>query len=215
MEARAHTASVLTMLYRLAATAVGAAFVGLASYRVFDSTTAIKHLVIFCAVPFVLWGLHRLQKPGASDAAGGWRRLRPSGMHWTALVLSAGLTALMLYVWLFVGSSRADAATQMKVLLGLIIAGSAAALYMLVVCFLVHVRWDGQRIERWLGPSLRGSIRWGDIARVEYCPPAGPLVVHGKDGRCISIDAGMNGADELLKQLDRWLPDDPADAPAR
>jgi hypothetical protein len=72
-------------------------------------------------------------------ALGGWRYLRPGAMHWTGVLLGGGLVGLMLYVRLFVGSNRADAASQMAILSGLITAFASLSM----VCL-----WQMTRIAR-------------------------------------------------------------------
>lgn len=200
------------MLSRIAAIGLFAAVVFVASRQAFDATTALRHLFIAFAAPLAVWTMIGLHKKGATEAAGGWRRLSPSAMNWAGLVLSFGLTGFMLYIWLFVGSSRPDGAFQMKVLLGLIVAGTASTLYMLAECFLVCVRWNGERIERRLGPWLHSSIAWDDIAGVESFPPDAPLVLKAKDGSRLYVDAGLSLPEELVQRLDRWLPSNPSGA---
>lgn len=178
---------------------IGAAL-GLGSFAMFDAATALKHLFILAVVPVSLWGLVRLQQPNATNAGSGWRYLSPSPLHWFGLVLCLGLTSLMLYVWLFVGSSRADADTQMKILLGLVVLGGAGSLYMLTTCLAVRIRWNSERIERWLGPKLVASILFSDIAGATALP-GDMLRIRTKDGDALAVDPTLNGADDLLEAL--------------
>lgn len=182
------------------------AAVALASFRVLEGEMPVRQLAVLLSVPPLLWALSLLQERGASSVEQGWRRLRPSGLHWTGLILSLGLTAVMLYVYLFVGSSRADAAKQMNILLGLLLAFGTASIAMMVTCFHAVVRWNEERIESWLGPWQRGAIAWGELAQAEHGGPGTPLVLESMSGIRLKVDATLNGAEELLQRVAPWMP---------
>ena len=46
----------------------------------------------------------------------GWVVVKPGAMHWGGLVSGGGIVGLLVYIGLFVGSARSDAAFQMRVL---------------------------------------------------------------------------------------------------
>lgn len=196
-----------------AAKSIGfAAVLALASYAVFGRETAIRNFAIVLTVSLVLTGLSSLQRKEAATERDGWRALRPSTMHWVSLVLSGGITGLLLYIYFFVGSARADAATQMKILGGLVVAFGACTVISFATCFVAKVRWNGERIESWLGPRLRRAIAWRDLAGAEFREPSGPIVLYAQTGEKLSIDPNCNGAEELCEELRRWLPTSPAAA---
>lgn len=177
-------------------------FVGI---KVLDGSLAVRHVFILLAVPVLLWALSRMQRREAAYIEHDWRCLRPSTMHWVGLALSVGLTGLMLYVYLFVGSSRADAASQMTILLGLIMAFGTSAVVMGVLCFQAVVRWNDDRIESWLGPWPRGVISWRELAQAEHDGPGSPIVLEAVNGKRLKIDATLDGAEELLQRIAPWI----------
>jgi hypothetical protein len=182
------------------------AAVGLASFKLLEGEMPVRQLAVLLTVPLLLWALSLLQGRAASLGEQGWRRLRPSPMHWIGLVLCLGLTAVMLYVYLFVGSSRADAAKQTNILLGLLLAFGAASIAMIVTCFHAVVRWNEERIESWLGPWQRGAIAWGELAQAEHDGPGTPLVLESMSGIRLKVDATLNGAEELLQRVAPRMP---------
>lgn len=136
----------------------------------------------------------------------GWRPIRPGPMHWTALILSAGLTCLMAYVWLFVGSSRPDAERQMNILFWLIVAFG---------CGGVIAGWSilaiGRRAARWRGQTIAFAGRDGETTRafadVEALVPSrwGSVKIAFRDGASLVMDPNAKGAGELLEKLAAFL----------
>lgn len=177
-------------------------FVGI---KVLDGSLDVRHLFVLLVVPVLLWGLSRLQRRAAASGGQDWRCLRPRTMHWVGLALSVGLTGLMLYVYLFVGSSRADAASQMTILLSLITAFGTSAIVMSVLCFQAVVRWNDDRIESWLGPWPRGVISWRELAQAKHDGHGSPIVLESLNGERLKIDATLDGADELLQRIAPWI----------
>jgi hypothetical protein len=92
----------------------------------------------------------------------GWRVVGPSGAHWFCLAGAWGFGALISWVWLFVGSSRADADSQMKVALGL------------AIVFCMAGTWGGFQIAALRRKALRwrgGDVIWrerGEERRQEF-----------------------------------------------
>jgi len=83
----------------------------------------------------------------------GWRVVGPSGTHWFAFVGSWGFGALISWVWLLVGSGRADAAFQMRIAL------------LLAIAFCAMSAWSGVQIAALRRMSLRwrgATICWRD-----------------------------------------------------
>jgi hypothetical protein len=86
----------------------------------------------------------------------GWRVVGPSGTHWFCFLGSWAFSALMSWVWLFVGSARRDAEEQLAYLLALMFAfgvGSVLSGFYMVRLRRMALRWRG------------GKLRW----RVEGC----------------------------------------------
>lgn len=110
----------------------------------------------------------------------GWKLVRPGSMHWTGLILGAGLVALCLYVRIFVGSARSDAEVQMR-WLTLIIAGFALCI---AVC-----SWQVRAI-------LRAGVRWrGDV--VAWNGPEGRDISRKLD-EVVAMRRRWNGSAEIL-----------------
>lgn len=122
----------------------------------------------------------------------GWHNVRPGAMHWTALVLGAGLLALMVYVRLFVGSTRADAAFQMQVL------------SLMIAC--LGVMWA---MTAWqVATILRSRLHWRDDALARE-GPGGALEVHAM-ADVVSVRPSWTGtviitlADGTALKLDQY-----------
>jgi hypothetical protein len=96
---------------------------------------------IMGAVTVSLLARHGLRAKPDRD---GWHRIKPAPMHWFALFGTVGFVAFMLYVRLFVGSSRPDAESQMFTLSCLIAAFTIGA---------VVVFWQMRR-------TLRSNVFW-------------------------------------------------------
>lgn len=133
----------------------------------------------------------------------GWRHLKPGAMHWTAIGLGGGLSILMAYVRVFVGSSRADGETQMTILTGLAI---VFGLLTLATAISVHALL--RRAVRWRGTTLAFTGKAGvekrafnEIGHVN-ANAAGQVVLTFMDGTFLRIDPYATGASELLELLE-------------
>ena len=130
----------------------------------------------------------------------GWKRIVPSPMHWTGIFLGGGLVLLFVYVRLFVGSSRADAGSQMNILSGLIVAFTIGV----VICAwsIIHVRrlvfeWRGDRIF-YRGPRRTAvSHTFDDISGVRRTA-VGWIIVSFVQGDAIKLDEHASGTPEFL-----------------
>src|SRR5690349_18549517 len=76
-----------------------------------DKPYGARLILIYVVVTLALPALAYLQrtKPRIQD---GWHYLTPSAMEWFALVGGVAMSLLFLWVYHFVGSARADAASQ-------------------------------------------------------------------------------------------------------
>ena len=135
----------------------------------------------------------------------GWRALRPGAMHWTALLLGLGLTALFLWVLLFVGSSRADAERQMAILFWLTLAFALGTLLAGLQALATS-----RRRARWRGETL--VFRQGGAEcsrRLEDVVAIGPSLLGMRltfaDGAAVDLDPYAVGARELFDRIARTL----------
>jgi hypothetical protein len=143
----------------------------------------------------------------------GWAMVKPSAMHWTAVVLSGALTLLFAYVWLFVGSSRPDGAFQLKVLLGLLIAfGAGTIIAGLMFRTIVHrnIRWRGQVIT-YNGRAGAMSRSFQDIRSAKSTMSG--FAIAFADGEILYVDPYAAGALRLMDAVLTFLGLDPIDAP--
>lgn len=148
----------------------------------------------------------------------GWKRLVPSVAHWTGLVLGTGLVLVMGYVRLFVGSTRADAASQMTMLSWLLVV--FALLAIAVALSTIAIR---RRAVRWRGATIvwrqGGRERSADLSTLSGIDGTwlGEAVLRFEDGVAVKLDPYARGAQELLERAqsvldadaETWSEDEP------
>jgi hypothetical protein len=138
-----------------------------------------------------------------SRPTAGWGHVRAGAMHWTGLVLSAGLSALMGYVVRFVGSSRADGATQMQILGWLALAFAAGAIFSLVRMHSItraDIRWRGGTVRFRASGRGRAERPIPEIMSLSESG-SGWFVATFGDGISLRIDPYAKGADALLQRI--------------
>jgi NADH:ubiquinone oxidoreductase subunit 6 (subunit J) len=86
------------------------------------------------------------RKPRAQISEEGWRCLSPSMMEWFVTVGCFVMTSIFTYVFFFVGSARADAASQMFSL-KLLILGFGTITILCMLSFPIRVRWNEHCIQ--------------------------------------------------------------------
>jgi hypothetical protein len=165
-----------------------------------SAVSSLKILGIYVAVTLALNGLAYLQRREAR-AGDGWRRLTPGPMEWTALILSFGLTLLFLYVYLFVGSSRADAASQMFILKFLIAGFAIGTAIAFFGSFASEIRWNDEAIEQRRLFRKTSTIRWNELANVGIDPFIGHVRLVSRDGDVVRFSTYQNGAEALRQML--------------
>jgi hypothetical protein len=136
----------------------------------------------------------------APEDRAGWRRVVPAPMHWIGLALGTGLVLLMVYIRLFVGSRRADAASQMTILTWLV-AGFAVGTIILALSVAAirrrAVRWRGGRVVwRRGGREVEADLASLDAVGRDWL---GYAVLHFADGKAVRLDPYARGASELLE----------------
>ena len=168
----------------------------------YETLYRILVIVLAAGVVAVLGLLGIQSKPDQR----GWRAIKASATHWAGVWLGAPLTGLFAYVWLFVGSSRADAEHQMTILFWLIIAFGLVTIIVGVTMVMIArraVRWRGTTIAFTKGSQTekRGfkdivgwrSTFWGRV----------DLRFH--DGSTLWLDPYAKGAPELLAAISAFL----------
>jgi Ni/Fe-hydrogenase subunit HybB-like protein len=151
--------------------------------------------------------LTALQKPDARVREG-WHYLTPSAVEWFALIGSFAITALMLWVYYFVGSARADAATQMLILKCLIAAFAAGTGIVFFTSFACELRWNDRSIEQHRLLFGAKTLRFADIVAGGMNPLTQAVWVADADGTVIRFSPYANGAQSLARMIFRPEDDD-------
>jgi hypothetical protein len=139
----------------------------------------------------------------------GWHYLTPSAMEWFALIGSFTLAALMLWVYHFVGSARADAATQMHILKFLIGAFAAGTGIVFFTSFACELRWNDRLIEQRKLLFGARTLRFADIVAGGMNPLTQAIWVASADGTVIRFSPYANGAESLARMIFKPERDEP------
>lgn len=174
-----------------------------------DRVSGARMSAIYAAVTLALPALAYLQKstPRIRD---GWQYLTPSAMEWFALLGCVAMTLLFLWVYYFVGSARADAASQMFILKILIVVFVAGAGITFATSFAGELRWNDEAIEHRRPFAAPKTIRFADIVRGGMNPLTQSIWVAGSDGTVIRFSPYTNGAEALARTIFQPEPDAPA-----
>ena len=126
----------------------------------------------------------------------------PAPLHWSAIILSAALFLFIGYIWLFVGSSRPDGASQMRIAFWLSVifgAGSVVAAFqtMRIMRSVLSLRGNEIAFQKAGGQILLrcsdvifGERRWGGEIRFGF-----------GDGTILDVDPYARNADRLIERL--------------
>jgi len=159
-------------------------------------------LIILClthlAAAYALFQVLRSRR----TAAAGWRAVGPSAMHWFCFAGVWALSAFISWIWIFVGSSRPDADTQMMWALAL------------ALSFTIGAAWGGLHVANLRRTSLRwrgAQIRWeakGATQAQEMTNIAsarrranGALRLTFADGSVFDLDIHARNADAFLASI--------------
>lgn len=168
----------------------------------FEHTPRAVVFVIAAVVVAALGAASAISQPDRR----GWRSITPSPMHWTGLWLSAALSGFMTYIYLFVGSSRPDAAHEMKVLFWLIVAFGLGAIVAAVAIRRVRrsaLRWRGAAIA-FTGDKGEETSQLSDVVRLEGTM-FGSVIVRFRDGAALPLDPYATGTEELIEKISSML----------
>lgn len=136
----------------------------------------------------------------------GWTMVMPAPLHWTAILLSAALFLLIGYVWLFIGSSRADGMAQMRIafwLCAIFGTGGVIAAYQTMrimkksLCFRggeIMFRNAGEEQRAAISDAVSGERRWGGEFRFRF-----------GDGTILDVDPYARNADRLIDRFAEQL----------
>jgi hypothetical protein len=168
---------------------------------VFDrSVDDARPLIISTAAAVAVAALAHLQRPNPR-LRDGWLYLTPSVMEWFALIGCFAFTALLLWIYYFVGSARADAATQMMVLKWLIAAFAVGTGTVFFTSFASELRWNDDQIEQRRPFLLAKTIRFADIVTGGTNPLTHTVWIAASDGTVIRFSHYSNGAEALARTI--------------
>ncbi|MEN9393217.1 MAG: hypothetical protein RLZZ104_1560 [Pseudomonadota bacterium] len=132
----------------------------------------------------------------------GWIMVTPAPLHWSAIILSAALFLFIGYIWLFVGSSRPDGTSQMRIAFWLSVifgAGSVVAAFQTIRIMRsalslrgneIAFQKAGDQILLRCSDVIFGERRWGGEIRFGF-----------DDGTILDVDPYALNADRLIERL--------------
>lgn len=139
----------------------------------------------------------------------GWRVVGPSGTHWFCFAGSWAFGSLMSWVWLFVGSDRADAAFQMRIALLLaVVFCTAAALSAFFIARLkrMQLRWRGSVIC-WRAGTLDCRQQFSQFAALRRGID-GSFLIRFEDQSVLTLDSQARNASDFLARFSEELGED-------
>ena len=160
----------------------------------------LRVVAVYVAVTLMLAALMYLQKP-APRVRGEWHYLTPSAMEWFGLLGCFTLTALLLWVYYFVGSARADAVSQMFVLQLLILAFAAGTALIFYNSFASELRWNEHTIEQNQAFRSPKAIKFADIVDGGMNPLTQSVWIATAGGTIIQFSPYANGAEALARTI--------------
>ena len=160
----------------------------------------VRLVMVYVGVTLTLAALTYLQRPNP-HVREGWHYLSPSAMEWFGLASSFGLTLLLLWIYHFVGSARADAATQMIVLKLLIVTFATGTALVFYTSFASELRWNDHTIEQRQPFRPAKTIRFADVVDGGMNPWTQTIWVVASDGTAIHFMPYANGAATLARTI--------------
>jgi NADH:ubiquinone oxidoreductase subunit 6 (subunit J) len=173
------------------------------------SVNSARLVVVYVVVTLTLAALAYLQKP-YPRVHEGWHYLTPSAMEWLGLVGGVTMTLLFLWVYYFVGSARADAASQMFMLKILIVSFAAGTGIVFYTSFAGELRWNDHAIEQRQLFLAAKTIKFVDIVGGGMNPWTQAIWAAGSDGTVIRFSPYANGAEALARTIFQPQLDGPA-----
>ena len=141
---------------------------------------------------------------GPIESPVGWSSIRPSDMHWWGVVGAGGIICLMGYVGVFIGSARADAEFQMR-MLWLIVAGfavsAAVCIWQMRQIASAAVRWRGTQVSFRRQPDGTPVVQdMIDVAEMSR-PMFGAVRVRFADGTLLKLDPYADKVPDLWNRI--------------
>jgi uncharacterized membrane protein len=172
-----------------------------------------KHIVIALISAVAVYALTTWGSKGSPDKQG-WRSIKPGGTYAVAIIGGLLFTLFLAYMLLFVGSSRPDAESQMRILFWLIIAfggGTLITLFQYGQVRRTGILWRGDVLS-WRGKGGTELSRKVSEAFALRKTFMGPVYIVFGDGTEVRVDPFATNAPLLLKTVsDRLYLDDGID----
>lgn len=166
----------------------------------------VAFIVVHVVVGFLAeWALAWRRATARCDGDGG-KRLTFSRKVWFAFLASAAFASLLLYVELFIGSARADAAEQHFHLRCLIAGFASGALYFGWILWMDQVTWTEQEISRRTLTGKEISLRWNEVVQFRMTRYAQSLDFLASDGTTLRVHSHFDGVPELIADAQRLVP---------
>jgi hypothetical protein len=164
------------------------------------------HIVIGIVAALVVGGLISFGGRRPADKQG-WRSVRPGAMYVAGIGGGTLLTVFFAAIWLFVGSSRPDGESQMRVLFWLILAFGSGTLITLLQYRKARnaaMQWRGDVLRWHDGIGTTHSRRIGEAVALRRAL-MGPVHVVFGDGLEARIDPYANHALDLIEAIAKRL----------
>lgn len=168
--------------------------------QIYVTTPGLAGLaVLYGALGVSLLRLARITKRDAP----GWACVTPGFSHWFALIGSIGIMGLMSWIWLFVGSARRDAQSQMMYAYILVVAFGIGATYCAYHISRLRtecLRWRGAAIEFEEASGATRRLLMRDFQAFRRLI-SGYFELTFAGGAVIRLDPYADGSGELLAAL--------------
>lgn len=141
----------------------------------------------------------------------GWRQVAPGVSYWAAMIFALVLSGLIGWVWMFVGSSRPDGATQMRIawwLAFLFGCGAAVMGWIILSLLRLKIEWRGETL-RWSGQT---AVPMRDLESLTTTAFGGTRL-RFRNGAHLTVDGGASGASALIEKIEDVNGLTPADRP--
>jgi hypothetical protein len=148
---------------------------------------------------FLGWAMHNLRAVDAN--ADGWRTIRAGVAIWAPLAGSAAFSLLLLYVYFFVGSARADAESQMMACLGVALAFALGAAALAASAFGQSVSWRAGelRVCPLIGATTLKPL--SELASIQLRSWSHMFRLTFSDGYAVELSPYMHGTKQLLDHI--------------
>ncbi len=165
-----------------------------------------RHIVIGLVAMLAVFALATWGGKSPPDQHG-WRSIKPGAIYAIGIGLGTVMTLGMAWVWLFVGSDRADGAAQMRILFWLIVAFGTGTLITTLQFGQLRraaMRWRGDRLAWRDRKGSEHSRKLGEATALRRAF-LGPVFVVFEDGVEARIDPNATNALALIEVLSKRL----------